>query len=144
MFVLFCVSSRPTSPSLPFTPFTYSTLCRSLGTLGLLDQTYDLRQHVVSAYSGRAQRESACLVDGAAHNLLTGGFFDRNGFARDHGFIDITLTIDDLAVDRHTFTRPHFDDIARDDLSNGEFDGLAIARDACDPGLTADKQCDGI
>ena len=105
----------------------YKLLDRRAAALGVGDHLDDFGQGGVGADFLRAHNQGSGAVDGGSGNLVAFGFFNRHGFAGDHGLVDRGIALDDDPVhrkfvtgndayqiadpdrlDRHFFLRPVF------------------------------------
>ena len=87
-------------------------LDRRAAALRLRHHLHDLRQHGVAADLLRAHRERAGLVERAADDLVADALRRRHGFAGDQELVERAAPVDDLAVDRDFFARPHAQQVA--------------------------------
>src|SRR5690606_17918914 len=119
-------------------------LDRQLAALGFLDHADDLRQHRVAADLGGAEAEAAGRVERAADDRGADRLGDGQGFARNHRFIDMAGAFGDFAIHGDLLAGTDQDDIAGDDLFDGQFHGLAVALHAGGLGLLAHQPLDGL
>ena len=81
------------------------SLNRCAAPLRLADHRNNLRQESVFPDTVRSHDEGAGFVNRSADDAVARGFFDRNGFPGDHGFINGTLAFDGHAVHRDLLAR---------------------------------------
>ncbi len=117
-------------------------LNRQLRALRPFHHADDLRQNRIGADLRGAKRQSAGLVDSASDHGSAGRLRNRRRLPGDHGFIHIRSALDDVAVDRNLFARPHLNKVAQCDLFDRYVDDVAVALDPGRFGLEADKPLD--
>lgn len=108
-----------------------------------MDHGDDAGEHGVATDAGGGHGERAVAVDRAGNEGVPVGFGDRQGFARDHGFVDVGRATGDGAVDGDALAGAQLDPVADADLRDGDFGGFAITDHAGGVGLQADQAADG-
>jgi hypothetical protein len=108
-------------------PFRYAVgeaLDGSAAALGLADELHDAGQQRFAADAFGAHDEGAGAVDGGADDFAVGRFFDRHGFAGDHGLVDRSCWPSSTTPSTGTFSpgrtrrrSPGFDLLERNHLS---------------------------
>src|SRR5262249_31591338 len=119
-------------------------LNRSPRSLRFADHPHDLGKHRVGADSFRPENKTTGSIDGPACHFGAGRFLDRNGLARDHGFVDGTLAFENLTIDRYLLARAHTDSVSNRDLLDGNIllDSLCL-NDTCRFRSKAEQRLDG-
>ena len=115
---------------------------RGLAGLGLTHRFDDMRQGGVAADARGAHQKAALGVEGAAENGVALALEHRHGFAGEHGFIDMGLAVEHLAIDRDAVTGTHLDGLVQADLGHRHLHLLAIADDQGGARLQADQALD--
>ncbi len=107
-------------------------LDRGARALRLGHHADDLRKQGVRAHLLRTHHEGAGAVDRGADQPVAPGLFNRDRFARDHGFVHAALTLDHRAVHRYLLSGTHAQPVAGPDLLQGYvLFFAAVADDAC-------------
>ena len=111
-------------------------LHRHLGALCVLDQPDDLGEGGVVADCGRADLDGASGVQGRADDGVAGSLVDREALAGQHALVDRGGATEDDSVDGHFLSGADADDVADDDLLQGDVDLVVAADDACGLGAS--------
>ena len=104
-------------------------LAGGLGVLGLLDELDDLGERGVGADPGGPGVQDAVAVDGGADDLGARALVDREALAGDHRLVDLAVAVLDDAVDGDLRAGADDEQVADDDLTGRDLDGLAVALD---------------
>ncbi|MNE00361.1 hypothetical protein D3C80_927690 [compost metagenome] len=115
-----------------------------LGALGGFDHADDLGQHGFGADLLRLEAEGARGVQGAADDLGAGGLLNRDGFAGQHGFVEIGRALGHHAVDGDALAGADDDDVAGLDGVDRHVLFDAVAHDAGGLGLHRHQAADGL
>jgi hypothetical protein len=110
----------------------------------LTDEFDDLCQDSVGPDASGGVAEGAGLVDGGADHGVAGGLGGGYGFTGHHRLIDRRTPFQDGAVDGQLLSGPDDDDVADQDVADVDIGFVAVADDACRPGLQADQAADGF
>ena len=99
---------------------------RRAGRVQLLEQAHDLGKSAIGSECGRTVLQRAVLIDRSANNSLMDGFFDREGFAGEHGFVNAAFAGDYFAVSGDAFAGTNEDKVIWLDQLDGYvlFDSL--------------------
>ena len=96
----------------PFGHAVGEALDGSTAALGLADELHDARQQGFAADALGFHDEGAGAVDGGTDDFAVRGFFDRHGFAGDHGLVNRTAAFEQDAIDGDFFSGTHAQTVA--------------------------------
>ena len=106
---------------------------QGLGTaaarLRLGDQSLDAGQRRVVTHGVDAHANGRVGGDCAGDHLVAGRLGDRPRLAGDHGFVQLGVALDDLAVGRDPRARTHQHDVAAAQVGEGDGRHLAVGSD---------------
>ena len=119
-------------------------LHRGLGALRVLDEAHDLSERGVGAHLGRAEPEAAQLVHGRADDGVARGLLDRDRLAGEHRLVDCRGALDEHAVDRDLLAGTDHDEVAHDDLLDGDVGLFPATHDAGGLGRQTHERLDGV
>src|ERR1700730_16671374 len=115
------------------------TLYRRTRSLRFAQQPDDLCQGAVRTEGRGMILEGSGLVESAAHNPVASGLFDRQGLAREHGFVHTALSEDNLAVGRNAFSWTHQDEVVALNGLQRQIVFRAVPQNACSLRLHLDE-----
>ena len=104
-------------------------LNRRAAALGGRDHLDDLAEHGVGTDPPGFDDQAAGSIDRGAGNGVADGFFDRNGFAGDHRFINRGAALHDFAIDRYLVAGKDSHAIADNDIFQRHFLFAAVGPD---------------
>ena len=104
-------------------------LDRCTRALGFGDHAHNLRQHRIRSNAGRRHDKRTRAIHGAAGDRIACCFLHWNGFARDHGLVDIRPALSNLAIDRDFLAGANAQTVAGLNVINRDFLVLAIRHD---------------
>ncbi len=111
--------------------------------LGVLHQLDDARERRVPAHLLGPEEDGAVFVQAAAVHRAAFGFFDRDGFAREHRFVHRGVPLDHRSVDRNPLARAHAYEVARLKLADRDRFLDAVLHQDGGPGRQAEQLLDG-
>ena len=116
---------------------------RSASALRLLHHLNHLLEHGAAPDLLRAVAERAGEIDRAREDGIAGTFVAGQAFAREHGLVERRFAIHKRAIDGNALAGPHHQDVARQNLLDGQFHFRAVAEDAGDGRLQVHEAANG-
>ena len=118
-------------------------LHRRLRALGVLDEAHDLRQRRVLADGAGPDTRLPVRLSGGADDDVAGGLLDRHALPGQHALVDAGRAVLDDAVDGDLLAGPDPDQVADDDVLDGDVDLGAVAQHPGGLRGEADEGLDG-
>jgi len=106
-------------------------LDRRFGTLGFLDHGNDLGKHGICAHARCTDQQCTRAVDRAAGDGIAHGFLHGDGFACDHGFVNMAGAFQHVTINRQALTGANNNHVANDDFGDRNLHILAITPHPC-------------
>jgi hypothetical protein len=92
-------------------------LDRRAAALRFADHLHDLREHGFPAHPVRPHDKAAGIIERATDRFVSRNLLNRQGFTRQHRFVDGGPAVDNIPIHGDLFARPHPEMIAALDLA---------------------------